>query len=205
MALEPLQRLIDELERLPGVGMRTAERLAYHILKAETAEALRLAEAIRDVKAKLRPCSLCFNTAEGELCSICASPDRDRTVLCIVEHPKELQAIEKSGTYRGLYHVLAGRISPHEGLGAERLTIPALLKRLGRDDHKLVVEIILATNPDAEGDTTALVVQKSLARLPVKVTRIARGLPAGGTIEFANVQILRDAFAGRRSSDGRLD
>jgi recombination protein RecR len=197
---EPLARLIAELERLPGVGARTAERLAYHLLRVEAAEALRLAEAIKDVKQRLRPCATCFNTAESELCTICAADDRDRTLLCVVESPKDVIAIEKSASFRGLYHVLSGRVSPHEGIGGDRLTIAALVKRLRREDHAPVKEIILATNPDAEGDTTALVVRDALEPLGLPITRIARGLPTGGSIEFANVQILRDAFEGRRSS-----
>lgn len=197
-SVEPLARLVEELERLPGVGRRTAERLAHHILNADPAEAARLADAIRDVKQRLRPCPQCFNTTDREICAVCAATDRDRTLLCVVEQTRDLLAIEAAGVYRGLYHVLGGRVSPHEGLGPERLTLAALERRLAREDMRGVREVIVATNPDAEGDTTALEVEETLRPTGLAVTRIARGLPTGGSIEFANVQILRDALRGRQ-------
>lgn len=202
-SVEPLARLVDELEKLPGVGRRTAERLAHYILKTDTHDALRLADAIRDVKERLRSCVVCFNTTDRELCAVCRDEGRDRSTICVVEQTRDLLAIEKSGSYHGLYHVLGGRVSPHEGLGADRLTMSALIARLKSDAKREVKEVILATNPDAEGDTTALVVEDALAGSGLSVTRIARGLPTGGSIEFANVQILRDALSGRQRSSRR--
>jgi len=193
----PLSRLVEEFEKLPGIGARTAERLAFYLLKVDKESALGLSHAIRDVKQKLRPCVECFNITESELCRICQSTTRDRTVLCVVEHPKDLLALEKSGSYQGLYHVLMGHISPHEGIAADQLTVAALVKRLGREEYAPVQEVILATNADAEGDATALVLKSHLEPLGLQVTRLARGLPIGGTIEFANVEILREAFSGR--------
>ena len=197
---EPLARLVSELEKLPGIGTRTAERLAYHVLKIDREEAMRLARAIRDVKERLGPCEICFNIASESVCTICRSAERDARTICVVEQVKDLLAIEKANAWGGVYHVLQGRVSPHEGKSAEHTTLAALRKRL----EKLVpsgegdVEVILATNPDAEGETTALVVQENLADLAgVNLTRIARGIQRGGSIEFANVEIIRDAFDGR--------
>ncbi len=190
-----IERLIAELGKLPGIGPRSAERIAFHILKAEKDEALGLAEAIRDVKTKIRPCSRCFNLAEGELCEICADPRRDSATLCVVEQPKDLLALESTGAYRGAYHVLMGRVAPLEGVEPEDLTIEALVRRVQAGG---VSEVILATNPDVAGDATALQVAKALEKTGVKITRLARGLPSGGQIEYASSSILTDAINQRR-------
>lgn len=190
-----IERLIAELGRLPGIGRRSAERIAFHILKAAREEAFSLAEAIRDVKTKIRPCKRCFNLAEGELCEICADPRRDASILCVVEQPKDLLALESTGAYRGVYHVLMGHVAPVEGIEPEDLTIQALVERVRAGG---VGEVILATNPDVAGDGTALHVAGALKGVGVKITRLARGLPAGGQIEYANTSILTDAISQRR-------
>ena len=197
---EPLQRLIAELEKLPGIGARTAERLAYHLLKIDRDSAMALARAIRDVKEGLRSCQICFNMTDTELCRICADRSRDRQTVCIVEHVRDLIALEKVGAFRGLYHVLGGRVSPTEGKGIDQTTLGVLLERLRQGEVK---EIILSTNPDAEGDATALTIQEHLKSFSVKVTRLARGIPVGGSIEFANVEMLREAISGRQETDGK--
>jgi len=192
---ETIERLMEELGKLPGIGARSAERLAFHILKAAPEEALGLADAIRAVKTKIRPCRTCFNLSEGESCPICADPRRDRSVICVVEQPKDLLAIESAGAFRGVYHVLMGQISPLEGVEPEDLTIDALLGRVRAGG---VREVILATNPTVAGDGTALHVASLLEKLGVAVTRLARGLPAGGQIEYASQSILADAINERR-------
>ena len=192
---ETIERLITELGRLPGIGARTAERLAFHILKAGDEEALGLADAIRDVKTKIRPCRVCFNLTESEQCAICANARRDRGVICVVEQPKDLLAIESTGSYRGVYHVLMGQIAPLEGVEAEDLTIDALVDRCRGGDVK---EVILATNPTVTGDGTSLHITALLAPLGVRITRLARGLPTGGQIEYASKTILSDAINERR-------
>jgi len=192
---ETIERLMAELGKLPGIGARTAERLAFHLLKSADDEALALADAIRDVKTTVRPCSRCFNLAEGELCSVCADPRRDGSIICVVEQPKDLLSLESTGAYRGVYHVLTGHIAPLEGTEPEDLTIDALLARV-RDGG--IEEIILATNPTVAGDGTALHIASLLSPLGVKVTRLARGLPAGGQIEYANKSVLSDAIQERR-------
>jgi len=197
---EPLTRLVEELEKLPGIGARTAERLAFHLLKATTDDAMQLARAIRDVKQRLAPCPVCFNVAEGGAeCRICTSAARDRAKICVVEQPKDLIAIEATGAYDGLYHVLMGHVSPHEGASPDSLTLTALVERVraARAGATPVAEVIVATNMDAEGDLTAMVLGERLAPFGVTVTRLARGLPSGGAIEFANVEILKDALQGR--------
>lgn len=186
---------MQEFGKLPGIGARTAERLAFHVLKSSDAEALALAEAIRDVKRLIRPCRECFNLAEEELCVICANPQRDRTILCVVEQPKDLLALESTGAYRGLYHVLMGHIAPLENIDAEDLTIDALVARVKAGG---ISEVVLATNPNVAGDGTALYISSLLSPLGVKVTRLARGLPTGGQIEYANKSILTDALTERR-------
>ncbi len=197
---EPLQRLIAELEKLPGIGARTAERLAYHLLKIDRDSAMKLARAIRDVKEQLKTCRVCFNMADGELCRICADRNRDRTVVCVVEHVRDLIALEKVGVYQGLYHVLQGKVTPQEGKGIDETSLPALLERLAEEGSP-VREVLLATNPDAEGDVTALVLEEHLKGRGLKLSRLARGLPVGGSIEFANVEILREAIARRQALD----
>ncbi|MHC4983666.1 MAG: recombination mediator RecR [Planctomycetota bacterium] len=196
-----IQRLIDEFTKLPGIGARTAERLAFHVLKSSREEALSLAEAIRDVKTKVRPCKVCFNIAEGELCAVCADPRRDKSTICVVEQPKDLLAIEATGAYRGVYHVLMGHVAPLEGTEPEDLTIGSLEKRLraaAEGKAEPIKEVILATNPTVAGDGTALHVTSILEPLGVKVTRLARGLAAGGQIEYASKSVLADAITGRR-------
>lgn len=188
-------RLIDSFADLPGIGRRTAERLAYHVLNMPKDEALGFADAIRAVKENLRPCRTCFNLAEGEQCTICADPRRDRTVLCVVEQVRDLLALEQAGSYRGLYHVLQGRIAPLEGKGADGLTLDALAARVTQGQFR---EVILGTTPNVEGDATALVVAQRLEGVSVELTRLARGLTVGASLEQANREMLVDAFAGRR-------
>lgn len=192
---ETIERLMEELGRLPGIGARTAERLAFHLLKASDADAMALADAIRDVKTNIHPCRQCYNLAEGKLCRICADVNRDTTSICVVEQPKDLLSIESTGAYRGVYHVLMGAIAPLDGVEAEDLTLDALLHRAEQGD---VSEIILATNPTVAGDATALYIIEMLQPLDVNITRLARGLPSGGQIEYASKSILSDALQGRR-------
>ncbi|MBX7168753.1 MAG: recombination mediator RecR [Pirellulales bacterium] len=188
-------RLIEEFGRLPGIGRKSAERLAYHVLRVQRGEALALADAIRAVKENVRHCRQCYNLAESELCSICADPRRDATTICVVEQPRDLLAIEQAGTYHGLYHVLLGRIAPLEGIGPDQLTIEALVARVRAGQ---VRELIMATNPTVEGDGTALHISSLLADCPVTITRLARGITSGSVLEFANKEIVADALAGRQ-------
>jgi len=191
---ETIDRLMAEFGKLPGIGARTAERLAFHVLKATENEAMALADAIRDVKTRIRPCRQCFNLTEGEICGICADPRRDRSVVCVVEQPKDLLAIESTGCYRGLYHVLMGHIAPLEGIEAEDLTIGPLIERVKSGG---IAEVILATNPTVSGDGTSLHIASLIEPTGVKITRLARGLPSGGQIEYANKSILTDALTER--------
>jgi len=193
---EPVERLMARLGKLPGIGARTAERLAFHILKSPEPEAMALADAIRDVKRLVRPCKVCFNLTDKQLCAICADEHRDASCICVVEQPKDLLALEATGAYKGVYHVLMGHVAPLEGTGPEHLTIDALVKRVRAGTVK---EVILATNPNVAGDATALAVAAALEGTGVKLTRLARGLPTGGQIEYANVSILSDAITERRS------
>jgi recombination protein RecR len=187
---------MNELARLPGIGMRSAERIAFHLLKEKPEEALRLASAIQDVKTRIRHCSICYNLTEADPCSICADPGRDHGLVCVVEQPKDLLALESAGLYNGVYHVLLGRIAPLEDIEPKDLTIDALMGRLASGS---VREIIMGTNPTMEGDGTALHIQSLIAEFPnVAVTRLARGLPAGSSIEYANRNILADAISGRQ-------
>jgi recombination protein RecR len=190
-----ITNLIDEFAKLPGIGKKSAERLAYHVLRIHRAEALALADAIRNVKQNVRYCRRCYNLAEEEQCTICQDPKRDQETLCVVEQPRDLMALEQSGVYRGLYHVLLGRIAPLEGLAAEQLTIDALIERVRNEPVK---EVIMATNPTVEGDGTALYISNLLRELPVRITRLARGITTGSVLEFANKEILADALSGRR-------
>jgi len=194
---ESIQNLMNLLADLPGIGMRSAERIAFHLLKQRPEEAMKLADAIRDVKTRIRHCSTCYNLTERDPCDICANAARDHAVVCIVEQPKDLLALESTGLYRGVYHVLLGRISPLEGVGPEDVTLDALMNRLAAGDIR---EVIMGTNPNLEGDGTALHIQSMIGgRFPnVQVTRLARGLPAGSNIEFANRNILADAISGRQ-------
>ena len=192
---ESVTKLIDELARLPGIGRKSAERIAYHVLRVHKNEALGLADAIRNVKENVRYCGTCYNLAEGEQCSICLDPRRDRSVLCVVEQPRDLIALEQAGNYTGLYHVLLGRLAPLEGIGPEQLTISALVERV-RDGA--IREVIMATNPTLEGDGTALYISNLLSEFSVAITRLARGITTGSVLEFANKEILADAMAGRQ-------
>lgn len=192
---ESMMRLMDELGKLPGVGQRTAERLALHVLKASDEEAMGLAEAIRDVKRKTRPCSICCGITEDDPCPICSDPRRDPALICVVEQPRDLVAVEKTEAYRGVYHVLMGRIAPLEDIHPEDLTIDHLVKRVKAGG---VREVILYTNPDLEGDVTAQHLAKLLRPLGVQVSLPARGIPTGSQIEYSSDTILRDALDGRR-------
>lgn len=195
---EQMQRLIEAFARLPGIGRRSAERLASHILRCPAEEALQLARAIENLKKSAVRCSRCFHLAETDPCHICSDPKRDHSTICVVEEDKDLLAIESSETYNGLYHVLMGRLAPLEGMEAEDLTVPALVERVRAGG---VREVILATNPTVEGDQTALYVMRQLAGTGVKITRIARGVPAGSTLEYASKTILADALAGRKTME----
>lgn len=190
-----LARLVAELGKLPGIGPRSAERLAFHILRAPKEEAEALIAAVREVKDRIRPCGRCFHVSEADPCEVCSDTTRDATTVCVVEQSKDLWAIEKSGAYRGHYHVLLGRIAPLEGIGADDLTIDALVRRVKAGG---VREVVLATNPNLEGDGTALHLARVLSPLGVRLTRIARGVPTGASIEFASRAILADAMQGRQ-------
>ena len=194
---QSIQSLMNELARLPGIGMRSAERIAFHLLKQPPEEAMKLSDAIRDVKTRIRHCSVCFNLTEQDPCSICSDGSREQGLVCIVEQPKDLLALESAGLYRGVYHVLLGRIAPLEGIEPGDLTIDPLMQRITSGK---VREIIMGTNPTMEGDGTALYIQSLIGqRFPnVQVTRLARGLPAGSSIEYANRNILADAISGRQ-------
>ncbi|MFN0135446.1 MAG: recombination mediator RecR [Phycisphaerae bacterium] len=193
----PLQRLIDELRKLPGVGPRSAERIAFHILKSTSDDALGLARTIEDIKKNIRPCGRCFNLAESELCAICADGRRDAGLVFVVEQPKDLMSLEATGLVSGVYHVLMGHLSPLDGIEPKDLTIDALLDRVRGGG---VREAVLATNPTLEGDATALYLTELLQAAGVAVTRLARGLAPGGQIEFANRSMLEAAIQGRRQA-----
>ncbi len=192
---QSVSHLIDELSKLPGIGKKSAERLAYHILRMHDNEANGLAEAIRTVKQSVGYCRQCYNLAEGELCVICRDSSRQTDLLCVVEQPRDLMALEQTGMYRGLYHVLLGRIAPLEGIGPDQLTIDDLVRRVTTGHFR---EIIMATNPTVEGDGTALHISNLLAESPVHITRLARGITAGSVLEFANKEMLSDALSGRQ-------
>ena len=193
---EPLERLIQELSRLPGIGPKTAQRLAFHLLRVDRQRAESLALAIGDVKARIGYCERCYNIAEGPLCAICASPRRDATVLCVVESALDVLAVERTSEFNGLYFVLHGVISPIDGIGPDQLHMPQLLDRV-RDEG--VTEVIVATDADIEGEATAVYLQRSLIPSGVKVTRPAHGLPVGGDLEYADELTLARALSGRRS------
>ena len=192
---QSVSNLIDEFAKFPGIGRKSAERLAYYVLRIHSSEALSLADAIRDVKQNVRYCRRCHNLAEAEECDICQDGTRDQAILCVVEQPRDLIALEQSGTYRGIYHVLLGRIAPLEGVTAAQLTIDSLVKRVGSGSFN---EVIMATNPTVEGDGTALEISNLLREMPVRITRLARGITSGSVLEFANKEILSDALSGRR-------
>lgn len=192
-----VDRLIDAFGRLPGVGAKSAERLTHHLLKCPVEEALALAEAIRDVRERVSHCQTCFHLTDAAqpLCDICRDPRRDASLVCVVEQPRDLLALEKAGTFHGVYHVLLGRLAPLQGMGPEQLTLDALEARVRSG---AVQELIMATNPNLEGDGTALLVANRLAPMGVPITRLARGLASGSVLEFANKEMLADALNGRQ-------
>ncbi len=192
---DAVEQLIEELSRLPGIGRKTASRLTFYLLKQPRDSAYRLSEAIQRVKDRIVFCETCGNIAEGPQCAFCRDPRRDDSVVCVVEEPSDIQVIEKSGSFRGRYHVLHGRLSPLDGVGPEALTIDRLLARVREGP---VQEVILATNPDVEGEATALYVRRALEPFVTRVTRIARGVPMGGSLEFLDELTVGEALAGRR-------
>jgi len=192
---ETLNKLIEEFGKLPGIGPKTAERLAFYILKAKSDEATALADAIRDVKNKVKRCEVCYNYSEKRICDICSDERRGKSIICVVEQPKDVIALEKTGTCKWVYHVLGGHIAPLDGVEPDDLTIDKLIERVRKGDVK---EIIMATNPNMAGDGTALYISSLLRDTGVKITRLARGLPTGSTIEYANGKMLTDAIIGRQ-------
>jgi recombination protein RecR len=188
--------LIQELSKLPGIGPKSAERLTHYLLAADRQQVMDLAEALRGIKERVRPCRQCYNLTEGELCSICADPRRDASIICVVEQVRDLAALERTGRYRGVYHVLQGRLAPLENIGPEDLTVNQLVQRVRQGGVK---EVIMATNPTLEGDGTLLYISNLLEPTGVRITRLARGLPSGSVLEFANNQMLADALEGRQT------
>ena len=192
---ESLNKLIEEFGKLPGIGPKSAERLAFYILKSEPAEAMKLADAIRDVKNKIKRCKICCNLSEEALCQICSDPRRDKSLICVVEQPKDVIALEKTGACKWVYHVLGGHIAPLEGVEPTDLTVDKLVERVREGNVK---EVIMATNPNMAGDGTSLYISSLLRPTGVKITRLARGLPTGSTIEYASGKMLTDAIIGRQ-------
>jgi len=197
MEFEPgsFERLVAEFSKLPGIGRKTAQRMAFHLMKAEKEEALSLARAITELKESVRYCSICHNITESDPCRICADPGRDRSTICVVEEPSDVYAVERTGQYKGVYHVLGGALSPLDGVGPDDLRIKELMSRLGEGE---VREVIIATNPNTEGEATATYLAKLIKPLGIKVTRIARGIPVGGDLEFADEVTLARALEGRK-------
>ncbi len=195
---ESMNRLMTEFGRMPGVGPRTAERLAYHVLKQPSDEAMKLAGAIKAVKTQIRNCTRCYNLCEQELCDICRDARRDHATICVVEQASDLISLEETGMCSWVYHVLLGRLAPLDGVTPDDLTIDALIKRAEAGD---VTEVVMATNPNIDGDGTSLYISSLLKDTSVKITRLARGLPAGGSIEYANRNVLSDAISGRTEMD----
>jgi recombination protein RecR len=191
--------MIEQLSRLPGIGRKSAERLAYHLLRVPESEAFALSDSIRSVRENVRYCDICFNLAESEMCNLCRDPARDQTTLCVVQQPRDLMALEQAGTYRGLYHVLLGRIAPLENIGPDQLTIDVLIERVAGGKFK---EVIMATNPTVEGDGTALYISNVLSEYGVPLTRLARGITTGSILEYTNKEILADAISGRQPLGG---
>ena len=192
-----VQELIDELSRLPGVGPKSAQRIAFYLLQSDDDQAKKLAEVLLEVKERVRFCEICGNVSEEERCNICRDVRRNQTMICVVEESKDVQAIERTREYRGLYHVLGGAISPIEGIGPDQLRIKELLGRLSNAD---IVEVIIATDPNMEGEATATYIARMLSPLGITVTRLASGLPVGGDLEYADEVTLGRAFAGRRNA-----
>lgn len=195
--MSAIEGLVAELSRLPGIGRKTAIRLTYHLLKRSPEEIRRLATALDTVAERVHACARCGNLTEAEACEVCADPRRDRTLICVVEEASDIPAIERAAEFRGLYHVLGGRLSPLEGVGPDDLNIGALLGRI-EDGGERTVEVIIATNPSVEGEATGIYLQKLLKPLGIRVTRIARGLPVGGDLEYADGVTIAEALAGRR-------
>ena len=195
MYAAPVQDLIDELGRLPGIGPKSAQRIAFHLLKLPAQDATRLARAIEEMKARISFCQRCFNVSEGVECEVCADTRRDTHVVCVVEEPKDIVAVERTGEYRGRYHVLQGAISPIEGIGPDQLKVRELVARL---EPEGITEVILCTNPNIEGEATAMYLARLLKPLGLEVTRIASGLPVGGDLEYADELTLGRALEGRR-------
>ena len=193
--MSAIDDLTDELARLPGIGRKTAMRLAFHLLKAPSDDAQRLARAIVAVRERVRPCTECGNLTETSPCAICASPRRDAALVCVVEEASDILAIERTGEYRGMYHVLGGRLSPLDGIGPSELNVEPLMRRVGGG---AVQEVVLATNPSVEGEATALYLRRLLSPLGIRVTRIARGLPVGGDLEYADGVTIAEALNHRR-------
>jgi recombination protein RecR len=191
----PVEQLITELSKLPSIGPRSAQRIAFHVIRGKREDALGLAEAIREVKEKIKPCRRCFNLAESEECEICRDPRRDRGVICVVEDPYDIGPMERTGEYRGLYHVLGGALSPLDGVEPEDLRIAELVERVKSEGTE---ELVVATNPNTTGEATALFIAQEVKELPVRVTALASGLPVGGDLEYADEVTLGRAFAGRR-------
>lgn len=192
---ESVTRVIDRLSRLPGIGRKSAERLAYHLLRVPISEAFELADAIRQVRENVHYCKVCFNLAESDKCGVCNDATRDPTLICVVEQPRDLMALEQSGTYRGLYHVLLGRIAPLDNVGPDQLTIEALVNRVA---NSAIQEVIMGTNPTVEGDGTALFISNLLSGFDVKITKLARGITTGSNLEYTNKEILADALDARQ-------
>ena len=191
----PVERLINELSKLPSIGPKSAQRIAFHVVRGRPDDARALADALREVKERIKPCRRCFNLTEDEECKICTDPRRDETVICIVEDPYDIGPIERTGEYRGLYHVLGGALSPLDGIEPEDLRIAELIERVGREG---IEEIVVATNPTTIGEATALYIAQELEEMAIKVTALASGLPVGGDLEYADEVTLGRAFAGRR-------
>ena len=195
----PIQDLVDELGRLPGVGPKSAQRIAFHLLRVPKEDALRLAKSIVEVKERTRLCTRCFNVGEGELCLICSDSRRDSSVVCVVEDPRDIVAVERTREFRGTYHVLGGALNPIEGVGPDQLRVRDLLRRI---EEESVTEVILCTNPNIEGDATSIYLARLLGPLNIRVTRIASGLPVGGDLEYADALTLGRALEGRREIAG---
>jgi len=191
----PVERLITELSKLPSIGPKSAQRIAFHVVRGRPDDARALAEALREVKERIRPCRRCFNLTESEECDICRDARRDQTVICVVEDPYDIGPMERTGEYRGLYHVLGGALSPLDGVEPEDLRIAELLERLNNEGTE---ELVIATNPNTTGEATALFIAQEVKELPVRVTALASGLPVGGDLEYADEVTLGRAFAGRR-------
>ncbi|MDH4222212.1 MAG: recombination mediator RecR [candidate division Zixibacteria bacterium] len=190
---DSVERLVEEFSRLPGIGRKTAQRLSFYILKLRRDEALKLSQAIMDVKDRVKYCSVCFNITELDPCDICKDHRRDKSIICVVEEPKDVLALEKTNQYKGLYHVLGGVLSPLDGMGPDDLRVKELMTRLKEN----VKEVIIATNPNVEGEATAVYLARMIKNLGIKVTRIARGIPAGGELEYADIATLANAIEGR--------